>query len=188
MVATLQGSFGTVALNMPALRIGSAPDNQLVINDPGVSSYHAIIGVETQRVRIIDVGSASGTFVNEQRLDPNSPRFLVTNDTIRIGNTTFRYEERIDDRLPNRESNPGVPPNAQAGPGIYTDYGQQQDYQYPPFPGYTPPPPYGQNPYDQLQAPTQVAGGHAPFSSTDKFRLGGLQGQPQTPPSECRAG
>src|SRR5436853_4655270 len=95
MVATLQGPFGLIVLNMPTLTIGYAPDNQLVINDPNASPYHAIIRVETQRVSIMDGGSVNGTYVNEQRLEPNNPRFLSTNDTIRIGNTTFRYEERM---------------------------------------------------------------------------------------------
>jgi hypothetical protein len=173
---------------MPTLTIGYAPDNQLVVNDPNASPYHAIIRVETQRISIMDAGSVNGTYVNEQRLEPNNPRFLSTNDTIRIGNTTFRYEERVAPSSAslfpdNRGSNPGLPPDPQGRPGGYTDYGQQQGNLYPPFPGYAPPPPsYNANPYDPTLAPGQMTGGHTPFPPTNQLPLEGLQGQPHTPP------
>ena len=92
MVATLQGPFGPIAVTTPNFTIGYAPDNQLVLNDPNVSLHHALIRTETQNSSITDLGSASGTYVNEQRLEQNSARFLRTGDTIRIGNTTFQYE------------------------------------------------------------------------------------------------
>jgi hypothetical protein len=92
MVATLQGPFGPVAVTTPNFTIGYASDNQLVLNDPNVSLHHALIRMETQNASIVDLGSANGTYVNEQRLEQNSARLLHTGDTIRIGNTTFRYE------------------------------------------------------------------------------------------------
>ena len=191
MVAILQGPFGLIVLNMPTLTIGYASDNQLVISDPSASPYHAIIRVETQRVSIMDAGSGNGTYVNEQRLEPNSPRFLSANDTIRIGNTTFRYEERVDSPeatlfADNREAGPTLPSDAQARPGGYTNYGQQQGGQPPPLPVYAPPPPpYNPNPYDPAQTPTQLAGGSTPFPPSSSLPVQGLQGQPYTmPPSE----
>jgi FHA domain len=72
--------------------IGRSPDNQMVVNDPRVSSHHAQIRPEGQGYDIIDVGSSNGTFVNEQRLVPNVPRLLYTGDQIRIGDTKFFYE------------------------------------------------------------------------------------------------
>src|SRR5260370_15205200 len=118
MVATLQGHFGVIALNTPTLTIGSAPDNQLVINDTNASSHHALIRMETQYASIMDLRSMNGTYVNEQRLEQDSPRLLTTSDSIRIGNTTFRYEESPAwvpsfPATPNRGSNPGLPPDAQ---------------------------------------------------------------------------
>jgi hypothetical protein len=164
MVATLQGPFGPITLNMPTLTIGYAPDNQLVVNDANVSSYHAVIRMETQHASITDLGSMSGTYVNEQRLVPNTPRFLNTYDNIRLGNTTFRYEENMSP-LPNRESNSGIPLDAQGRPFGYTAYGQQQGNQPPGSYAPPPPPPYNPNtpnPYGSAWAPTEVASGNQP--------------------------
>ena len=193
MVATLQGPFGPIVLNMPTFTIGQAPDNQLVLNDPNTSSHHAIVRVEMQYTSITDLGSTNGTYVNEQRLEQNSPRLLSTNDSIRIGNTTFRYEEQITPpspppfpTVPNRESNPGMPLDAQAKPFGHTDYGQQQGNQTPPFSGYYPPPPaYNPNPYNQAWVATEVPGGNPPSNQlSDQLPRQGLQGPPYTPPPE----
>ncbi len=92
MVATLQGPFGPIAVTTPNFTIGYASDNQLVLNDPNVSLHHALIRMETQNSSIIDLGSSNGTYVNEQRIEQNRSRLLRTGDTIRVGNTTFRYE------------------------------------------------------------------------------------------------
>ncbi len=92
MLATLQGPFGPIAVTTPNFTIGHASDNQLVLSDPNISLHHALIRIETQNSSIIDLGSANGTYVNEQRIEQNRARLLRTGDTIRIGNTTFRYE------------------------------------------------------------------------------------------------
>jgi hypothetical protein len=191
MVATLQGPFGPIVLNTPTFTIGQAPDNQLVLNDPNISSHHALIRVEGQHTSIMDLESMSGTYVNEQRLEQNSPRFLSTNDSVRIGNTTFRYEEQITPpspppfpAVPNRESNPGMPLDAQAKPFGHTDYGQQQGNQPPPFSGYPLPPPYNPNPYDQAWVATEVPGGNPSNQLSGQQPRQGLQGQPYAPPPE----
>lgn len=179
MVATLQGPFGLIVLNTPTLTIGYAPDNQLIINDTKVSPHHALICVEARHTSIMDLGSLNGTYVNEQQLEQNSPRFINTGDSIRIGNTTFRYEEPQSwspsfPPTPNRESNPGLTPDAQGKPLAYTAYGQQQDNQPPPFSGYTPPPPpYNpnpSNPYDPTWVPAQMASGNTPTPASSLNR------------------
>lgn len=50
------------------IRIGRAPDNDLVINDPHVSSYHAIIEIITGSTKIEDQNSKNGTFVNGKKI------------------------------------------------------------------------------------------------------------------------
>src|SRR5258708_13504233 len=92
MQATLHSSLGKVSLGPATLTIGSAPNNQVVLNDPSVSPRHAGIRPEDQGYSITDLGSASGTFLNEERLDPHMPRLLFSGQTIRIGNTRFTYE------------------------------------------------------------------------------------------------
>jgi hypothetical protein len=95
MEAALSNPSGRMTLGSHVVRIGSAQDNHVVINDPNVAPYHAEILAEGQaelRHTIVDLGSTTGTFVNEQRLDYKVPLVLHANDTIRIGDAIFNYE------------------------------------------------------------------------------------------------
>jgi ABC-type multidrug transport system ATPase subunit/pSer/pThr/pTyr-binding forkhead associated (FHA) protein len=81
------------------VRIGRAPDNDLVIDDLLVSRHHAELGVgEDGRAEISDAGSHNGTFVNGQLVDRAAVREL---DVIGIGHHQLRYvggalEEYVD--------------------------------------------------------------------------------------------
>jgi ABC-type multidrug transport system ATPase subunit len=70
------------------LRIGRAPDNELVVPDLSVSRYHAELrNSGGGRYEIIDLGSHNGTFVNGERV----PAATVTDrDIVSIGRATFR--------------------------------------------------------------------------------------------------
>ncbi len=92
MEAVLNSPFGPIILEHAVVTIGSASDNQLVVSNYTVSSHHAEIRPEEKS--ITDLGSAFGTFVNDQRLDWNVPYPINSGDTILIGNTKFTYEIR----------------------------------------------------------------------------------------------
>jgi energy-converting hydrogenase Eha subunit F len=92
MEAALNGPLGKTILEPAVLTIGSSPDNQLVLHSANVAEHQAEIRPEGQGYSITDLGSDSGTFVNGQRLDWNTPRLLSPGDTITIGDTTFTYE------------------------------------------------------------------------------------------------
>lgn len=98
MKATLIGAFGRIDLGSARLTIGRAPNNQIVLNDPQVSAYHAEILPDGGGCSIIDLGSSNGTFVNDYRLAPHIPHPLNPNDRLRFGQhmgnsaTTCIYE------------------------------------------------------------------------------------------------
>ena len=92
MQATLLSPSGRISLNGNPLTIGSTPDNQVVLNDLSVAPRHAEIRPEKQGYSITDLGSASGTFLNEERLVPHEPRLLLQGNVVRLGNTRFTYE------------------------------------------------------------------------------------------------
>ncbi len=70
------------------VRIGRAPENDVVVTDLGVSRFHAELRrVTARQYEIVDVGSHNGTFVNGQRV---SAMAVTGADLIGIGPATFR--------------------------------------------------------------------------------------------------
>lgn len=67
--------------------IGRAVDNQVVLNHPLVSGYHAIIERMGKRFVIKDLRSTNGIYVNEQRIEREA--YLKDWDQIRIGPYVF---------------------------------------------------------------------------------------------------
>lgn len=76
-----------------ALRIGRAVDNDVVLDSPGVSRYHATIRFDQGSAAMIgDVGSTNGTFVNG---DPVlAPRIISPVDLVGIGGFLLRVDGR----------------------------------------------------------------------------------------------
>jgi ABC-type multidrug transport system ATPase subunit/pSer/pThr/pTyr-binding forkhead associated (FHA) protein len=81
------------------LQIGRDADNDVVLEAPIVSRFHATVEKIGQRYRVRDLHSANGTFVNDQRIEGET--WLKPGDTIRIGPYRFvlgedqlaRYDE-----------------------------------------------------------------------------------------------
>jgi uncharacterized protein YegL len=71
--------------------LGRGPNCQLVIPDPSVSREHARLIFTQGRWFIQDLGSRSGTFINNQRVQ-NAP--LKDGVSIRLGRSTFTFHER----------------------------------------------------------------------------------------------
>jgi pSer/pThr/pTyr-binding forkhead associated (FHA) protein len=67
------------------LRIGRAPDNDIVLNDTRVSSYHARLIVAETHTLIEDIGSSNGTFVNSPEQQVTQPIPLAETDTVYFG-------------------------------------------------------------------------------------------------------
>ena len=70
-----------------AISLGRAAENDVVIDSPVVSHFHAQIERVGQRFRVRDLRSSNGTFVNDELIDQEV--WLKANDEIRIGNHRF---------------------------------------------------------------------------------------------------
>src|SRR6266568_403805 len=126
MEATLQGPLGQTVLEPGVVTIGSTPDSRLIMHDAKVSPHHAVVRPTEQGYTITDWGSTSGTFVNDQQLDPFVPRLLTAGDRIRIGETVFTYEVHEGAVLiAGQGSRPEGEPAALAAPSEHTAYGAQ---------------------------------------------------------------
>jgi ABC-type multidrug transport system ATPase subunit/pSer/pThr/pTyr-binding forkhead associated (FHA) protein len=69
------------------LQIGRDPSNDVVLDAPNVSRFHAKVERIGQRYRISDLRSSNGTFVNDRRVEGDV--WLNPEDTIRIGSYRF---------------------------------------------------------------------------------------------------
>ncbi len=72
-----------------AVRVGRDPNADVMIDDGSISSEHAHFTLEFEGedavVYVVDVESANGTFLNGDKLEPNAPKRLSSQDSVRFG-------------------------------------------------------------------------------------------------------
>jgi diguanylate cyclase (GGDEF)-like protein len=83
------GGGKCITLDRALLRIGRDPDNEIVLDDEGVSRRHARIEKRNGRLLLMDVGSKNGTLINDAEV--SSLVELKTGDRIKVGSTIFKY-------------------------------------------------------------------------------------------------
>ena len=77
-------------IDKPAVTIGRAPGNHLVVDHATVSRQHATIKLEGEEYRVYDLGSANGTFVKDQRV--RDPITLQDGVIVRFGEVEFVFK------------------------------------------------------------------------------------------------
>ena len=73
------------------ITLGRSPSADIQIDDPFASAAHARIFPRGQFMYIEDMGSTNGTSLNGRQL--RKPEQLKVADSIRIGDTEYRYQE-----------------------------------------------------------------------------------------------
>jgi two-component system, cell cycle response regulator len=79
------------------LMIGRSPESHVRLLNDGVSRRHAVITVQGEEVRITDLDSHNGTFINDTRI---TEAVLRDGDKVRIGSNTvlkFTLHDELDD-------------------------------------------------------------------------------------------
>ena len=79
-----------VGIPQHGLRIGRMTDNDLELDDPMVSRYHAQVLPSRAGILIRDLNSANGVFVGDELIEGGS--LLRGGDRIRIGSTILVFE------------------------------------------------------------------------------------------------
>lgn len=96
-MATLQklGQDEKCILDQVQMRIGRAPDNEIIIEDETVSGHHALITIRPMEKNekaseyiLEDLNSTNKTFVNNKEIDRHS---LIEGDVIRVGSTRLKF-------------------------------------------------------------------------------------------------
>jgi hypothetical protein len=76
---------------LPGLnRLGRNPTNDFRISDPSVSAFHAELFLENDVVRVRDLGSTNGTFIDDVRIEEAR---LKPENVLRLGNVRFALDE-----------------------------------------------------------------------------------------------
>ena len=89
-----QRSGAKVEFEITPVRIGRAPDNDLVISGEGagvVSSAHAALEYDGAGWNVTDLGSSNGTLLDGARLAPKLPAAIRNGSVIRLGDTGPQY-------------------------------------------------------------------------------------------------
>jgi DNA-binding winged helix-turn-helix (wHTH) protein len=78
-------------LSGTTIRIGRAVDNDIVIASKRVSREHAEVRRDGRQVLLEDLGSANGTYLNDERV--LAPAELQDGDKIAVGDVVFTYHD-----------------------------------------------------------------------------------------------
>jgi len=73
--------------------VGRSEDADITINDGYISRRHARFTVSEDGISIADLGSANGTFIGEERLEPEAEHDLAIGDALRLGQTELTIVE-----------------------------------------------------------------------------------------------
>lgn len=71
------------------VQLGRSNQNQICINDPSVSSQHAIMDIKVNSLGITDLNSTNGTHINGQRIPSGITTSLHENDRLLLGQQEY---------------------------------------------------------------------------------------------------
>ncbi len=83
-------------LEVPISTIGRAEDCDVILPDVSVSSHHCKIVREQHSVRVVDLGSTNGTFINDELIDDH---ILQPGDEFKIGSVIIALQLRLKRHL-----------------------------------------------------------------------------------------
>src|SRR6516162_6721560 len=90
IISTPDRKKGILELTKPVTTLGRGNANDLVLNDPGISRFHAVIQLKDQHVSIADRGSTNGILINGRKIGQES--MLHPGDVVRLGGYELRLE------------------------------------------------------------------------------------------------
>jgi hypothetical protein len=92
----------------PVISVGRDPGADVYVDNPGVSRDHfRLERTETGEYKVVDLGSANGTFVNDQMVNAS---LLHNNDVVRFGKYTLWIGYEVDRRTTPRGGGPTTSP------------------------------------------------------------------------------
>ena len=80
-------------LSPRGLTIGRGSDNDVVINYPTTSRYHAQITFDGSYYYVTDLNSGNGSYLDNARLNPNEPVVWMPGARLQIGEVVIQQEQ-----------------------------------------------------------------------------------------------
>jgi hypothetical protein len=111
-----------VTIDRSEVLIGRRAGADLVLADPAAAPHHCVLRRDSDGVRVLDLGSAGGTFVRGRKV-LESP--LSAGDELRIGETVIRLDAAGASGL---SLEPTATPAGSAGPAAPVATGTHQDF------------------------------------------------------------
>jgi pSer/pThr/pTyr-binding forkhead associated (FHA) protein len=80
----VDGTTADLLFQQPPVRIGRNSLNDLVLNHPYVSQWHAVVGLVGEKMSLTQVGSSNSVQIGEYRLRPNEEVLFAVGSPVRI--------------------------------------------------------------------------------------------------------
>lgn len=74
------------------LKVGRTPPSDLIVPGASVSRAHCVIELAADQLRVTDLNSTNGTYIDNKRIDRSA--ILEVGSILRIGNASFEHEVR----------------------------------------------------------------------------------------------
>jgi hypothetical protein len=79
------------------LSIGRSDPSDIIVGGIGVSRAHCLVELAAEQLRVSDLNSTNGTFIDDKRVERSA--VLEVGSILRIGNVLFRHEVRSRDEM-----------------------------------------------------------------------------------------
>lgn len=91
-IAEEEGAGQRFIVSPVGLKIGRSPPADIVLADPRVSRSHCLVELAGEELKITDLKSTNGTYVDGERVD--GVAMLAVGSLLRVGNICFKHEVR----------------------------------------------------------------------------------------------
>lgn len=101
-------------ISTPAVKIGRTAPADIVVAEPGVSRQHCVVEFAADKLRVTDLNSTNGTYIDNKRIA--EPSILEVGSVLRVGNISFEHEvhSRAEVEEPHGVANLNLDPSARA--------------------------------------------------------------------------
>ena len=97
------------------LKLGRNAPADVILKGSGISRAHCMIELADDRLRVLDLNSTNGTFIDDKRI--NRIAFLDIGSVLRVGNFSFRHEVHTHAEV-QLQSVPATPAKLNRVPGL----------------------------------------------------------------------